>query len=135
MNFPRLLCIAAISAVLGTALWCAPAYVRAQEMDFGNIGGFQSMGAGTVHGGAAPKTIVDDGERHVLFLTIWDSDTDTEVSWKPLDGSATRKTIIHGTGVRAFQIDGQFKIQAIGAADRSVKYDYVLLARRGSNNS
>lgn len=134
MDFPRLLCLVTFAAALAAGSSFAPASVRAQEMDFGSIGGFESMGAGTVHGGAAPKTIVDDGERHIVFLTIWDSDTDAKVFWKPLDGTAARTTVIHGTGVRAFQVDGEFKIQALGADDRAVKYDYVLLAHRGQEH-
>lgn len=104
--------------------------VRAQEIDFGRIGAFESMGTGTVHGGAAAKTIVDDGEQHAVFLTIWDSDTDAKVSWKPIDGDAPKTTVIHGTGVHAFQTDGEFKVEALGDENHAVKYDYVLLHLR-----
>ena len=35
----------------------------------------ESMGTGTLHGASQPKTIIDDGERHTVFITIWESDT------------------------------------------------------------
>lgn len=104
--------------------------VRAQEIDFGRIGAFESMGTGTARGGAGAKTIVDDGEQHAVFLTIWDSDTDAKVSWKPIDGSAPKTTVIHGTGVHAFQTDGEFKVEVLGDEKQHVKYDYVLLHLR-----
>jgi hypothetical protein len=34
------------------------------------------LGTGTRHVGAPPKTIIDDGERHVVILTIWDADAE-----------------------------------------------------------
>jgi len=130
MNFSKLLCIVMIAGALAAGLCVAPARLCAQEIDFGRIGAFESMGSGTVRAGSAPKTIVDDTEQHDVFLTIWNSDTDAKVYWKPLDGTATRTTVIHGTGVRAFQTDGEFKIEAVGPDSRSVKYDYVLVALR-----
>jgi len=42
------------------------------------------MGTGTLHGGSPPKTIIGDGEQHTVFLTIWESDTDTKVYWQSL---------------------------------------------------
>ncbi len=42
--------------------------------------------AGTLHVGAPPKTIIDDGERHVVILTIWDADAETKVYWRSPDG-------------------------------------------------
>jgi hypothetical protein len=83
-----------------------------------------------VHGGAAPKTLVDDDQGHAVFLTIWDSNTDTKVNWKPIDGGTEQTTVIHGTGVRTFQTNGLLKIQAVGANSDQVKYDYVLLGLR-----
>ena len=119
-------------SALGLALFCvaisAPsACLNAQEIDLGRIGGFNSLGNGVVKGGAPPKTLVDDNEQHALVLTIWDSDTSAKVTWKPLNGGAEQTTVIDGTAVRAFQIDGSFKIQALGDSNRQVKYDYVLL--------
>jgi len=29
--------------------------------------------------GAPPKAIIDDSERHVMILTIWDADAETKV--------------------------------------------------------
>jgi hypothetical protein len=52
------------------------------------------------------------------------------VYWKPLNAGAVQTTVIHGTGVRAFQTDGLFKVEAIGQGDHDVKYDYVLLHLR-----
>ena len=116
--------------VLGLAVIAGPADTSAQEVDFSRIGGFESLGSGNVHTGAPPKTLVDDDEQHAIFLTIWDSDGDAKVYWKPLDGNQEQTTIIHGNGVRAFQTNGEFKIQAVGDGDREVKYTYVLLHLR-----
>ncbi len=115
---------------LALAAAAAPHELAAQEINFSDIGTFESVGDGTVHGGAPPKTLVDDDQGHAVFLTIWDSNTDTKVNWKPLDGGAEQSTVIHGTGVRAFQTNGLFRIQATGASGDQVKYDYVLLGLR-----
>jgi hypothetical protein len=117
-------------ALLGLAAIAAPASISAQEIDFSRIGSFESMGAGTVHSGAPPKTMVSDDEPHAVFLTIWNSDTDAKVYWKALDSDKEQTTVIHGTGVRAFQTNGEFKIQALGDGDHEVKYDYVLVHLR-----
>jgi hypothetical protein len=103
-----------------------PHQARAQEIDFGQIRAFESMGTGTVHGGGPAKTVVDDDQGHAVVLTIWNSDTDAKVYWKPANGGEAQTTVIHGTGVRAFQTDGLFKIEAVGASDRRIEYDYVL---------
>ncbi len=116
--------------MLGLAVIVVPAALPAQEIDFSRIGGFQSMGSGTVRTGSPPKTLVDDDEQHAIFLTIWNSDTDAKVYWKPLDGDQEQTTVIHGNGVRAFQTNGEFKIQAVGDGDHEVKYNYVLLHLR-----
>jgi len=121
-------CIA--GCMLGLAVIAVPAALPAQEIDFSRIGGFESMGSGTVRTGAPPKTLVDDDEQHAIFLTIWNSDTDAKVYWKPLDGDKEQTTTIQGNGVRAFQTNGEFKIQAVGDGDREVKYNYVLLHLR-----
>ena len=62
-------------ALLG-AVPLVSATVNAEEIDFGQINRFESLATGTLHVGAPPKTIVDDGERHVVVLTIWDADAD-----------------------------------------------------------
>jgi len=118
------------SALLGLTVVAVPAGISAQEIDFGRIGAFESMGAGTVRTGSPPKTLVDDDEQHAIFLTIWNSDTDAKVYWKALDSDKEQTTLIHGNGVRAFQTNGEFKIQAVGEGDHEVKYDYVLLHLR-----
>jgi hypothetical protein len=74
--------------------------------------------------------MVSDDEPHAVFLTIWNSDTDAKVYWKALDSDKEQTTVIHGTGVRAFQTNGEFKIQALGDGDHEVKYDYVLVHLR-----
>ena len=101
--------------------------VSAQVVDFSKIDAFESMGTGTLHGASPPKTIIDDGERHTVFITIWESDTDTKVYWKSLDGDQPRTTVIHGQGVQAIQTAGEFKLEALGDENHTVKYGYVLL--------
>ncbi len=98
----------------------------AQVMDFSHIDAFESMGTGTVHGGSPPKTIVDDDQRHTIFITILESDTEAKAYWKSLDGSS-QTTIIHGPGVQAFQTAGEFRLEATGDEKQSVKYGYLLL--------
>src|SRR5215469_14409525 len=104
--------VVTILALLSASLWLLPA--QAQEIDFGRIRSFVSVGTGEVSGTAPPKAIVDDGEPHTVVLTIWDSDTDAKVFWKSLDGNEPRTTLIHGTTVRAFQTAGELKVQAVG---------------------
>jgi hypothetical protein len=117
-------------ALLGLAVATQPNGISAQEIDFSRIGAFESMGAGTVRTGSPPKTLIDDDEQHAVFLTIWNSDTDAKVYWRALDSDQEQTSVIHGTGVRAFQTNGEFKIQALGEGDHEVKYDYVLLHLR-----
>ncbi len=94
---------------------------------------FSSLGTGTLHVGAPPKTIVDDGERHVVVLTIWDADAETKVFWKSRDGNAPRTTVIPGRGIQTFQTAGEFRLEAIGEPNRRVEYGYVLLGLRQQN--
>jgi hypothetical protein len=122
-------CIAGC-VMLGLAVIVMPATLPAQEIDFSRIGGFESMGSGTVRTRSPPKTLVDDDEQHAIFLTIWNSETDAKVYWRPLDGDKEQTTTIQGNGVRAFQTNGEFKIQAVGDGDHEVKYNYVLLHLR-----
>jgi hypothetical protein len=75
----------------------------AQEIDFGQIDKFESLGTGTLHVGSPPKTVIDDGERHVVVFTIWDADAETKVYWRALDGNAPRTTVMPGRGVQTFQ--------------------------------
>jgi hypothetical protein len=66
--------------LIATVVLCAavvPAEeTSAQEIDFGKIDKFESLASGTLHVGAPPKTIVDDGERHVVRKSIGDHRTE-----------------------------------------------------------
>jgi hypothetical protein len=102
--------------VVALALLCAGALFDnscAQEIDFGQIDKFDSFGTGTLYVGAPPKTIVDDGERHVVVLTIWDADAETKVYWKSADANTPRTTVIPGRGIQTFQTAGELKLEAI----------------------
>jgi hypothetical protein len=104
--------------------------IGAQEINFDQINKFESLGTGTLHVGSPPKTIIDDGERHVVILTIWDADAETKVYWKSADENASKTTIIPGKGVQTFQTAGEFRLEAIGEPNRQVEYGYVLLGLR-----
>ena len=125
LTFRRLL---TALALLGTVT-LVPVRINAEEIDFGQINKFESLATGTLHVGAPPKTIVDDGERHVVILTIWDADAETKVYWKSPDGSA-RTTIMPGKGIQTFQTAGEFRLEAIGEPNHSVEYGYMLLGMR-----
>ncbi len=105
-----------------------PRQSSAQEMDFGKINKFESLATGTLHVGAPPKTIIDDGEHHVVILTIWDADAETKVYWRSPDGDRT--TVIPGRGIQTFQTLGEFKLEAVGEPHHEVHYGYVLLGLR-----
>jgi len=109
----------------GAVLWPNPA--PAQEIDFSRIDKFESLGTGTLHVGASPKTIIADSERHVVILTILNADAQTKVYWRSPDGNDDRTTIIPGRGIQTFQTAGEFKLEAIGEPNREVEYGYVLL--------
>ena len=68
--FPALLLLAAVIPLRQTS---------AQEVDFGKIDKFESLVTGTLRVGDPPKTIVDDGQRHFVILTILDADADTKI--------------------------------------------------------
>ena len=76
------------------------------------------------------RTIIDDGKRHVVILTIWDADAETKVYWRSPDGNDARTTIIPGKGIQTFQTAGEFKLEAVGEPNREVNYGYVLLGLR-----
>jgi len=116
--------IAMALALLCPAVLCEP--VAAQDIDFGQIDKFESVGTGTLRVGAAPKTLVDDDDWHTVVLTIWQADAETKVYWKALDGGA-RTTVIPGRGVQTFKTAGVFKLEAVGDPDRRVDYGYLLL--------
>ncbi len=125
--------IVAILALLcaGATVWFDNAC--AQEIDFDQINKFESLGTGTLQVGAPPKTIVDDGNRHVIVLTILDADAETKVYWKSPDGDTPRTTVIPGRGIQTFQTGGELRLEAIGEPNRRVEYGYVLLGLRKSN--
>jgi hypothetical protein len=122
-----------VVAALALLLCAGAAHVSeaayAEEIDFDRIDKFESLTTGTLRVGA-PKTLVDDGERHVVILTIWDADAETKVYWRSLDGNAPKKTIIPGKGIQTFQTAGEFRLEAIGEPNREVEYGYVLLGLR-----
>jgi hypothetical protein len=107
-----------------------PASAFAQEINFDQINKFESLGTGTLRVGAPLKTIIDDGEHHVVILTIWDADAETKVYWRAADGNDPRTTIIPGKGIQTFQTAGEFKLEAVGEPNREVNYGYVLLGLR-----
>jgi hypothetical protein len=96
----------------------------AQVFDFGQIDAFESMGTGTQRGGSPPKTIVDDSERHTVFFTILESNTEAKIFWKSPDGDKT--TIVRRPSIKAFQTVGQFRIEALGDKNHSFKYGYAV---------
>ena len=122
--------IATSVALLSAVVAVLPEEITAQEIDFGKVDKFESLASGTLRVGAPPKTIVDDGERHVVILTIWDADAETKVSWRSPDGTALRTTVIPGRGVQTFQTLGEFKLEAVGEPNHEVQYGYVLLGLR-----
>jgi hypothetical protein len=102
----------------------------AQVIDFSQIDAFESMGTGTQRGASPPKTIINDGERHTVFITILESNTEAKVYWKSTDGDHPQTSIIRGPGVQAFQTAGEFRLEALGDENHSVKYGYVLFRLR-----
>jgi hypothetical protein len=128
--FKKLLPTVAILALLLAGAALSPEAASAQEINFDQINKFESLGTGTLHVGAPPKTIIDDGERHVVVLTIWDADAETKVYWRSPDGNDDRTTMIPGKGIQTFQTAGEFKLEAVGEPNREVNYGYVLLGLR-----
>jgi hypothetical protein len=125
----RKVCVVAALVLLCAGGAAVSETAHAQEIDFGQINKFESLAAGTLHVGTPPKTIVDDGERHVVILTIWEANAETKVYWKSPDGNA-RTTVIPGNGIQTFQTAGEFKLEAIGEPNRRVEYGYMLLGLR-----
>jgi hypothetical protein len=81
---------------MACALWASPsgATKPSQAKHFASTGEFESLASGTLRVDAPPKTIVDDGERHVVILTIWNANAETKVYWRSPDGNAPRTTVI-----------------------------------------
>src|SRR5437763_3942830 len=120
--------IAVISAALLIAA-CSAASAPAQVIDFSQIGAFESMASGTQRGGEPPKTIVEDREGHIVFFTVLEVNTDAKVYWTSLDGQPSSSTI-SGSGAQIFQTQGEFRLEALGGEDRSVRYAYLLFRLR-----
>jgi len=129
MKIPTIMRAVTILVLLCAGISVLSESVCAQVMDFSQIDAFESMGTGTVHGASPPKTIIDDDERHTIFITVLESNTDVKVYWKSLDGNP-QTTILHGPGVHAFQTAGELKLEALGTENQSVKYGYLLLRLR-----
>jgi hypothetical protein len=122
-------------AVAAVTLLCAsvatlPMTAYAQEVEFQAIDRFESLGTGTLHVGAPPKTIVDDGERHIIILTIWQSDAEVKIYWRSPDGNVDKTTIVPGKGIQTFQTAGELRLEAVGEPNHQVEYGYVLLGLR-----
>ena len=124
-----------VAATLAVLYASAPFHsesASAQVFDFGQIDAFESMGTGTQRGGSPPKAIVDDAERHTVYITILESNTEAKIYWKSADREQT--TIIRGPSVKAFQTAGQFRIEALGDKDHTVKYGYVVLRLKNNED-
>ena len=124
----RMLKLILVSAALSSlgAIWSAgPA--DAQLIDFSKIDAFESLSTGTQSGASPPKTIVDDGNRHIVLFTILEANADAKVYWRAFDGDPPdRTTVISGPGVQAFQTAGEFRLETLGDESRTVKYAYML---------
>jgi hypothetical protein len=123
MKLQPIMRIAAMSALLCAGAVSDAQKATAQVIDFGQIDSFETLGTGTQRGGSPPRTIVDDGEWHTVVFTILDSNAEAKIYWRSPNGPQTM--IIHGRSVKAFQIAGEFRIEALGDASRSFKYGYV----------
>src|SRR6266704_1032699 len=115
MNPERLVRVLAAAALLCAGTSLLPAHVHAQAIDFSQVDAFESMGSGTQRGGAPAKTIIDDGDRHRVFLTVLEANTETKVYWKSAErDAANRTTVIPGPGLQVFQTAGEFRLEALG---------------------
>ena len=126
----NILCALAVLVLVYGSNVLPPGEASAQVVNFDQIDRFESLGTGTLRVGEPPKTIVDDGERHVVILTIWNADAETKVYWRSPDGNDAQTTVIPGKGIQTFQTAGEFKLEAVGEPSREVNYGYVLLGLR-----
>ena len=121
----RLILVSAALSPLGAMLVVGPA--GAQLIDFSKIDAFESLSTGTQSGASPQKTIVDDGNRHIVLFTILEANADAKVYWRAFDGDPPdRTTVISGPGVQAFQTAGEFRLETLGDESRTVKYAYML---------
>src|SRR6516165_4951001 len=114
----NVLCALAVLVLVCASDTLLPSDASAQEINFDQINKFEPLGTGTLRVGAPPKTIIDDGERHVVILTIGDADAETKVYWKSVDGNVPKTTIILGKGIQTFQTAGELRLEAIGEPNR-----------------
>ena len=121
----RLILVSAALSSLGAMLVVGSA--GAQLIDFSKIDAFESLSTGTQSGASPPKTIADDGNRHIVLFTILEANADAKVYWRAFDGDPPdRTTVISGPGVQAFQTAGEFRLETLGDESRTVKYAYML---------
>jgi len=121
----KLMLVTAALSSLGSMF--VAGHARAQLIDFSQIDAFESLSTGTQSGASPPKTIVDDGNRHIVLFTILEANADAKVYWRAFDGEARdRTTVISGPGVQAFQTAGEFRLETLGDESRTVKYAYML---------
>ena len=98
----RLILVSAALSSLGAMLVVGSA--GAQLIDFSKIDAFESLSTGTQSGASPPKTIVDDGNRHIVLFTILEANADAKVYWRAFDGDPPdRTTVISGPGCRHFR--------------------------------
>ena len=126
MRLQPFMCVAATLALLCAGMPFHQS-VSAEVLDFSHIDAFESMGTGTQRGASPAKTIIDDGDRHTVFVTILESNTEAKIYWKSADSGQPQTTIIRGPGVQAFQTAVEFRIEAVGDENHSVKYGYGLI--------
>ena len=126
----NILCALAVLVLVYGSNVLPPGEASAQVVNFDQIDRFESLGTGTLRVGEPPKTIIDDGERRVVILTIWNADAETKVYWRSPDGNDAQTTVIPGKGIQTFQTAGEFKLEAVGEPSREVNYGYVLLGLR-----
>ena len=132
MTLQRFMRVAATLTLLYAGVLFQSENAGAQVFDFGQIDAFKSMGTGTQRGASPPKTIIDDGERHTVFFTILESNTEAKIYWKSMSGEQT--TIIRGPSLKAFQTAGQFRIEALGDENHSFKYGYMLFRLKNNED-
>lgn len=124
----------AIPALLLGAALCAAAtageIAGAGKDDVQKLDQFDSLGTGILQVGAPPKTIVDDGERHLIIITIWYADAETRVSWNSFNKRGPSSTVVLGKGIQTFDVDGSLKLEAIGENHHRVEYGFVILGVR-----
>ena len=126
----NILCALAVLVLVYGSNVLPPGEASAQVVNFDQIDRFESLGTGTLRVGEPPKTIIDDGERRVVILTIWNADAETKVYWRSPDRNDAQTTVIPGKGIQTFQTAGEFKLEAVGEPSREVNYGYVLLGLR-----